>query len=220
MAFDGPQADDYENVASLNRAFLTVLRCDARSRHGLLPVSTEVLERIAELTEMQVERLAAAPFLLLSFREQDDRYWDRVLADNNDRDLFSSTGCDDLDTVVSAGLGFVWQLARQNPYVLRLFCGSSLYWCERIAEQTFFRLLDSVAAQGGVPELRHAENRELWSKLLNQGVSVRAGVRTAAHLSALQTILTRPAKLRQPAWARAARTTGRRSLRVADDAAG
>jgi hypothetical protein len=219
MAFDGPQAADYENVASLNRAFLTVLRCDARSRQGMLPVATEVLDRITELTDRQVERLAAAPFLLLSFREHDDRYWDRVLADNNDRDLFSSTGCDDLDIVVSAGLGFVWQLARQNPYVLRLFCGSSLYWCERIAELTFFRLLASVAAQGSAPVLRHAENRELWSKLLDQGVSVRAGIRTAAQLSALQTILTRSTKQRPPAWARAARSSGRRGLRVADDAA-
>jgi hypothetical protein len=219
MAFDGPQAADYENVASLNRAFLTVLRRDARSRQGMGPVSAELLERITELTDMQVERLAAAPFLLLSFREQDDRYWDRVLANNNDRDLFSSTGCDDLDTVVSAGLGFVWQLARQNPYVLRLFCGSSLYWCERIAELTFFHLLASVAAQGSVPQLRHAENHELWSKLLDQGVSVRADIRTAAQLSALQTILTRPTRERQTEWARAARTSGRRSLRVADDPA-
>ncbi len=217
MAFDGPQAADYENVASLNRAYLSVLRRDARSHLGLAHLSTELFGRLTELTERQIEYLSAAPFLLLSFREQDDRYWNKVLGDATDRDLFSVSACDDLDTVVSAGLGFVWQLARQNPYALRLFCGASLYWCERIAEQTFFHLLASVASQGSVPELRNAHDQGLWRKLLDHGVSRRVAIRKAAHLSALQTVLTRPGNPRQPNWARAARASGGPGLSVADD---
>jgi hypothetical protein len=119
--------------------------------------------------------------------------------------------------VVSAGLGFVWQLARQNPYALRLFCGASLYWCERIAEQTFYQLLTAVSAHGRVAELRNAYDHELWGKLLDQGINSRSAIRKAAHMSALQTILTRPANQRRHVWARAARSSANRSLRVADD---
>jgi hypothetical protein len=218
MAFDGPQATDYENVASLNRAYLSILRRDVRSHLGLAHLSAELVGRLTDLTERQAERLSAVPFLLLSFREQDDRYWNKVLDDAASRDLFSVTGCNDLHTVVSAGLGFVWQLARQNPYTLRLFCGSSLYWCERIAEQTFFNLLASVASQGRVPELRNAHDQALWRKLLVQGVSTKGAIRKAAHLSALQSVLTRPGNPRQPNWARAARTSVAPGLRVADGA--
>ena len=217
MTFNGPQPADYDNVASLNRAYLSVLGRDSRSHSGLAHLSTDLYGRLTELTESQIERLSAAPFLLLSFREQDDRYWNKVLDDSGGRDLFAVSACEELDTVVSAGLGFVWQLARQNPYTLRLFCGASLYWCERIAEQTFFRLLASVASQGSVPELRNAHDQKLWTKLLDHGVSRCTPIRHAAHLSAMQTVLTRPENPRQPKWARAARSSGYSGLRVADE---
>jgi hypothetical protein len=217
MAFDGPHAADYANVAALNRAYLSVLRQDSRAHQGLAHLSASLFGRITELSATQAEYLAAAPFLLLSFREYDDRYWERTLDDNNERDLFSASGSDELDMVVSAGLGFVWQLARQNPYALRLFCGASLYWCERIAEQTFYQLLIAVSAHGRVAELRHAYDHELWSKLLDQGINARVAIRKAAHMSALQTILTRPANQRRHVWARAARRSGNRGMRVADD---
>jgi hypothetical protein len=217
MAFNGPQAADYDNVASLNRAYLSVLCRDARSHAGLAHLSADLYGRLIELTAHQVERLAEAPFLLLSFREHDEHYWNKVLDESADRDLFSVSDCVDLDTVVSAGLGFVWQLARQNPYTLRLFCGASLYWCERIAEQTFYNLVTSVAAQGSIPELRNAHDQKLWHKLLIHGVSKSSVIRQAAHLSALQSVLTRPGNPRQPHWARAARTSGRTGLRVADE---
>lgn len=217
MAFDGPEKTDFDNVASLNRAYLSVLQRDSRSHTGLAHLSSELFGRITELNERQIERLAEAPFLLLSFREQDDHYWNKVFSDATERDLFSVSGSDDLDTVVSAGLGFVWQLARQNSYALRLFCGASLYWCERIAERTFYNLLASVVAQGSVPELRNAHDQDLWRKMLDIGTSTKATIRRATHLSALQSVLTRPGNPRQPVWARAARTLKRPGLRVAED---
>jgi hypothetical protein len=218
MVFDGPAAADYENVASLNRAYLSVLRQDSRAHHGLAHLSAGLYGRITELTEKQVDYLAQAPFLLLSFREHDDRYWERTFGDRRDRDLFASSGSEDLDMVVSAGLGFVWQLARQNPYALRLFCGASIYWCERICEQTFFALLSAVMAHGRVAELRHAYDHELWGKLLDQGINARAAIRRASHMSALQTVLTRPANQRRHVLARAASSSGRHALTLADDA--
>lgn len=217
MAFDGLETTDLDNVATLNKAYLSVLRRDPRSHPGLAHLSAELFGRITELNQRQIERLSEAPFLLLSFREQDDRYWNKVFSDATDRDLFSVSGSDDLDTVVSAGLGFVWQLARQNAYALRLFCGASLYWCERVADRTFYNLLASVAAQGNMPELRNAHDQDLWRKLLDIGINSKATVRRASHLSALQRVLTRPGNPRQPVWSRAARSLKSPGLRVADD---
>lgn len=218
MAFDGPEKTDFANVASLNKAYLSILQRDTRSHPGLAHLSAELFGRITELNERQIERLAEVPFLLLSFREQDDNYWNRIFSDATDRDLFSVSGSDDLDTVVSAGLGFVWQLARQNSYALRLFSGASLYWCERVAERTFYNLLASVVAQGRVPELRNAHDQDLWRKLLDIGTSTKATIRRASHLSAMQTVLTRPGNPRQPVWARAASSLKSVGLRVAEDA--
>ncbi len=76
MPFDGPQSTDYENVASLNRAYLSILCRDSRSHAGLAHLSPALYGRLTELTIAQAERLSGAPFLLMSFREQDDHLCD------------------------------------------------------------------------------------------------------------------------------------------------
>jgi len=217
MAFDGPETTDYRNVISLNRAYLTLLQRDLRCRQGLRQLSTRLADKISNLSKRQIERLAATPFLLLSFRESNDHYWSKVLDRKKGGDLFTSSGSDDLDNLVSAGLGFIWQLARQNPYALRLICGASLHWCEEIAEQTFFRLLVSVAAHGDVLQLRAAHDHELWRKLLDDGVNSENTICRAAHVSALQTVLTQPQHKKRQTWALAARNMNSPGLRVADE---
>lgn len=217
MTFSGPEAADYENVASLNRAYLSLLIRDSRAQAGLAHLAPELFGRLTELSEQQIDNLAQAPFLLLSFREHDDYYWDKALDGNRERDLFAASGSDELYTLVSAGLGFIWQLARQNPYTLRIFCGATLYWCERIADQTFVSLLGAVAALGNVPELRNAHDQALWRKLLENGTKRTARIRKAAHISAMQSVLTRPGNPRRPAWSRAACSSRDAGLRVADE---
>jgi len=217
MAFEGPETTDYRNVVSLNRAYLTLLQRDLRCRQGLRQLSTRLGEKISNLSKRQIERLAATPFLLLSFRESNDHYWSKVLDRKKGGDLFTSSGSDDLDNLVSAGLGFIWQLARQNPYALRLICGASLHWCEEIAEQTFFRLLVSVAAHGDVLQLRAAHDHELWRKLLDDGVNSERMICRAAHVSALQTVLTQSQHQKRQTWALAARSMNSPGLRVADE---
>jgi hypothetical protein len=217
MAFDGPESTDYRNVTSLNRAYLSLLQRDLRSRQGLRLLSDPLSQKITGLNKRQIERLAATPFLLLSFRESNDHYWSKVLSAAPGTDLFTSSGSDDLDTLVSAGLGFIWQLARQNPYALRLICGASLHWCEQIAEQTFFRLLVSVAAHGDILQLRAAHDHELWRKLLNDGVNRQSAISKAAHLSALQAVLTQPQHKKRQNWALAARRMNSPGLHVADE---
>jgi hypothetical protein len=217
MMFEGPESVDYRNVSALNRAYLSLLSSDRSARQSLQHLSPPLLQRITSLTRHQADRLAATPFMLLSFREQDDRLWSQIFADRRGRDLFSASVTDDYDRLRSAGLGFVWQLARQNPYTLRLICGASLHWCEQIAERTVFGLLAAAAPHADLLQLRRAHDSELWRKLLDDGICRESSIRTAAHVSALQTMLTRPADPVSRPWAVAACKTTRPGLRVAEE---
>ncbi len=217
MAFDGPAPVDYRNVRALNSAYLSLLQANRRSRQSLHQLSPALCRRITSLTRLQVDRLSATPFLLLSFRERDDDLWSQILSEKSGRDLFTRPVADDFDRLQSAGLGFVWQLARQNPYTLRLTCGATLHWCEQIAERTFFGLLAAVAPHADLLELRRGNDDDLWSKLLINGVCRETDVRTAAHVTALQTVLTRPAASVPRTWAVAACKTRHAGLRVADE---
>ena len=205
MTFDGPHLDDYQNVASLNRAFLRVLRREGLNNKRPRSLPQEPAERIAALNDNQLQRLSELPFLLIGFREQDDQYWDRLLADEPRRDLFAATASEDMRDVLSASIAFIWQMARQNPYALRLICGSTLYWSERIAEQKLVRLVATVCSHTDLPELRNICDVYMWRKLLIDGISRNRVVRRSAHLSALQTVLTRQVTAERMPRSRAAR---------------
>ena len=131
--------------------------------------------------------------------------------------LFRSSGSEPVDTLIAAALGFIWQLANRNPYSLRLVCGATLYWCERIADLTFYELLDAVRNSGDVPLLRHAHVESLWRKLLADGIHGNGKVRRAAQLSALQAVLTDAGLTHMTgAWKLAARGADAPGLRVAE----
>jgi len=216
MTFEGPAPFDYRNVSALNRAYLSLLQADRRAQQSLRGLATTLLRRITSLNRHQVERLSATPFLLLSFRERDDKLWARILSDDRGGDLFTPPVADDLDRLVSAGLGFVWQLARQNPYTLRLICGASVHWCEQLAERTFLELLAAAAPYTDLLLLRRGYDAELWRQLLGNGISREADIRTAVHVCALQTVLTRPVVEAPRSWALAASKAKSGSLRIAD----
>ncbi len=216
MAFNGPLAVDYRNVAALNLAYLSLLQGKRDAGASLRELCGAQRRRITALTRRQAQRLSATPFLLFSLRERDDHFWDRILADGDDGDLLVEPLASDLDRLRSAGLGFVWQLARQNPYTLRLTCGASLHWCERIAERTFFGLLAAASPHPDLLVIRRGEDHELWQKLLVDGISRDAAVRRAAHMGALQTVLTRTATSMPQNWSVAACKTRQPGLRVAE----
>jgi hypothetical protein len=218
MSFDGPEIRDYENVVSLNHAWLDCLKSDRAAADGLGAFPEALRERLTGLDRPEAARLSETPFLLFSFRERDMRYWDRILAPPAARDLFGPDGAGEVATLTHAALGFVWQLANRNPYALRLFCGASLYWCERIGELTFYRLLDAVRAVGDVPLLRMADNHAMWQKLLCDGLSRSAGIRHAAQYAAMQTVLTESGRAGEPEiLSRAARKLPAPAVRVAGD---
>jgi hypothetical protein len=219
MDFMGPSATDYDNVTSLNRAFLALLGRDAEIRRCLEGLRPPLADRLASLTAVQAERLATTPFLLMSFRERDDRFWEAAFAPGVSGDLFGgrSPASDECSRLVSAGLGFAWQLTKQNPYAARLICGASLHWCEQLAELTFLHLLAVAGLRTEVLTLRCATENELWTKLLQSGISREQQVRRAAHISALQSVLTR-ASMGAAAPLRAAACAAKSpSLRVADE---
>lgn len=219
MEFEGPSAVDYENVHSLNRALLALLKRDPACRRCLKALRARQAARLLGLTDQQAGRLARTPFLLFSLRERDDRFWEPVFADQGTRDLFAAppSTSDELGRLIAAGLGFVWQLAKHNPYAARLICGASLHWCEQLTERTFLHVLALAGMQPDILTLRAAADAELWDKLLGNGVSRVHAVRRAAHISALQCVLTSAAQPAASRWAAAARATQPPVLRVAED---
>jgi len=203
MDFKGPASADYANVRSLNRTFLGLLRAGGPGDAQRRKIPERLGPQIVGLTDLQIERLSGCPFLLLSFRERDADYWDRLLAEEPAGDLWCDPAGDAVERILSAGLAFLWQLARRNPYAVRLIAGASVAWCEQLASVNLIDLLQSASGRGDLLSPRFAGQEEPWSKLLGPGISSRPAMRTAAHLSVLQSMLT------------AETTTGRRRLRAA-----
>lgn len=217
MQYPGPETSDLENVLALNRAFLGLV-ARSGSPHAILqnlPGGTG--DRLAGLGPKAAERLAGAPFMMFSLRERDDVYWEALLAQGDTADLFRPAPAPDPGTgkLAAAGLGFAWQLARRNPYALRLLSGASLHWCEEIAARPLVDLLSRAASRPDIIELRCGNSVPFWDKLLDRGISGRRDVRVAAHLSAWQRILT-PEPATTGAWAAAACRSRIPSLAVAD----
>ncbi|MCK5326254.1 MAG: hypothetical protein KAJ57_09595, partial [Woeseiaceae bacterium] len=147
MEYQGPEPADLANVNALNRAFLDWLRVTgpAESLQSALPPDIRVA--LAGLDRRQLERLARVPFLLLSLREYDDTRWRSLFADRRSMDLLRplQPANEEAARLITAGLGFLWQLAKRNPYAARLVSGASLNWCEQLADCTLMELYMRVA---------------------------------------------------------------------------
>jgi hypothetical protein len=191
MDFNGPEPADLAEVRSLNVAFLDYLAGpEGQPLRQELPTSLRPV--VAALSERQVQRLAEVPFLLLTLSESDDACWGRLLQASPVRDLFAVAKSDDdpLSQIAAAALGFLWQLARKNAYATRLVSGASLNWCEQLASCTLLGVLRCAAEHQGLVGPRLAAHKVFWTRLLGAGLSSEDAVRRAAHLSALQTVLT------------------------------
>ena len=191
MEFNGPEPADLVDVRSINTAFLEYLRSTAGHRLlRKLPSRQQPL--LAALTDWQIVRLAAAPFLLLTLNEADDTAWSRILRELPVCDLFVADegGADPLGRIAAAALGFQWQLSRRNMYAARLVGGASPAWCERIAACSLVHVLHCAVRHQDQVAPRLAANEIFWSRLLGSGLSAADDVRAAAHLSALQMMLS------------------------------
>ena len=141
MDYTGPDAADFADVAALNHAFLARLRAAGSAGSRLreqLPASLRSV--VASLRDVQVERLAATPFLLLSLREQDAEYWQRLASEHTMPDLFVAED-KGTDEIAAAALSFLWHLARRNPYAVRLVAGASHDWCAMLTSITLLPII-------------------------------------------------------------------------------
>jgi hypothetical protein len=206
MDYQGPTKDDLENIAALNRSFLGAV---SDSRDAAFTVFATY-----KIDGAERRRLADAPFLLFSFREQESEYWQHLLDDDPQIDLIDAGDRPDkaVQALQTAGIGFLWQLARRNPYAVRLACGATLDWCERLAELTLVALLHRTAQRGDLLQLRFADNNDVWRRLLGTGSAASPSARRSSHHFALQVMLTRrnaQHRNRQSAAACAMRGAGR-----------
>lgn len=191
MDFFGPEPADFANVRALNHAFLLCLRAPIRGEHLRRSLPHTLQAAAKGLTDLQVERLATAPFLLLSLRERDEAYWRAFASDEPDLDLdLFRTRDRESDALGPAALSFLWQLARHNPYAARLLSGATLQWCEQLANCTLVTLLQRAASRGDLLQPRLCADGDFWRRSLGPGLSSDAKVRHAAHVTALQSLLT------------------------------
>lgn len=172
IEYPGPGRDDYANVLALNTAFL---------------------EATSELKGPQRGRLAAAPFLLFTIRENDLDWWERALADSWQGDLMAAPELSDLEIrgIQAAAIGFLWQLARRNPYAARVISGASIAWCEKLISFPLVTLLTRVGARGDLMTSRLDDQGDSAHRLLGLGTSSRQKVRHSSQLIVLQSLLTR-----------------------------
>ena len=177
MEYEGLTSDDLANVRALNRAWLDIARVGSR--------------QLSELSRRRLDRIAAAPFLLFSLREKDLGLWERLLADNAQRELFRSSAASTggLRHLQSTALAFLWALARRNPYVARLISDAPLYWCERIAAATLVQVT-AAAAQRELAAARIESDTPLYRRLMLRGGSAVRDAREYAHITMLQSLLT------------------------------
>lgn len=217
MNFFGPEAADFCNIQSMNYEFLMRLRGSSSGhewRQQMAPILRPV---IGGLSDLQVERLSATPFLLFSLREREQDYWSLLASDDPNGDLLIATDQGhESGQLAAACLGFLWQLARRNPYAVRLVSGATLNWCEQLAECTLFRLLQRMAGRSDLLRARRAGDVEFWNKLLGPGLSSERDVRKAAQLSALQSILTPGPAARYRSLRAAACSAPAPSLQITD----
>jgi hypothetical protein len=190
MDYTGPDAADFADVAALNHAFVVRLRAPGVDGERLREQLPEPLHAVVSaLRDVQVERLASSPFLLLSLRERASGYWQRLAGEQGDGDLFAEQHASP-DVIAAAALSFLWHLARRNPYAARLLAGATNDWCSMLAGNTLLRLLRQASSRVDLLQPRLAGNPAFWTRLLGPGLDSNAEVRGAAHAACLQTILT------------------------------
>ena len=175
MEYQGLSTDDVVNARALNRAWLRL--------------AADGAERFAVLDEARRTRLADAPFLLFSLRETETSLWSELLADKPQHDLFADGSPADRREFQLACLAWLWALARRNPYAARVIAGAPLQWCERIAACPLVRLLRN-AAETDLLRPRFPADSPTHRRLLQRGGSGRPAMRSAAHVAAMQAMLT------------------------------
>lgn len=181
MDYEGPTAEDLANVAALNQSYLSLVP-DAQASPGLqLPIAG-------------IARLASAPFLLFTLREDDTEYWRRLLDPSGQLELQGDhppAGDPGRDLRVAAA-GLLWDLSRRNAFTARLVSGAPQWWCDAITGLTLLDLHRRVAMRHDLVRPRFPAGAPVWERLVAAGAVAEPALRRAAQFSALHDMLTRP----------------------------
>ena len=175
MEYQGLTEDDVINVRALNHAWLTM--------------QAGGTDHFAVLDDSRRERLADAPFLLFTLRENEPQLWAALLEGGPQRELFAECPGSAQHQLQVACLAWLWDLARRNPYVTRVVAGAPLDWCERIAAYPLMHVLKN-AAEADLVRPRFRTDSPMHRRLLLRGGSALRAARSAAQLAAMQAMLT------------------------------
>jgi len=194
MDFQGPETADLANVCSLNLAFLELLRGQGGTLSGAGSGEASVCVQLAALDSARANRLAQCPFLIFTLTESPGDSWRRFFCGEEQPDLVDRlvSPPEPVARLTAATLGFLWELAKRNPYAARLVSGATLGWCEQLADSLPLRLFQFAASEPHILSPRLAAQVAFWEKLLVGGTSDEQEVRHSAQLCALQTVLTQP----------------------------
>ena len=213
MILEGPGHNDFANIRALNSEFVRII-C---ARPALSGLDDAHQRQLHSLRHRQRDWLAGAPFLLFSLYEREATRWQQLLADQPSGNLFDvAEEPGGLHELAAAAAGFLWQLSRQNPHAARMISGASPTWCDQVATATYFDLLYRVRRQRVPITARQAGGVDLWARLLGPGVSPESDVRSAAHIAALQSVLTTGSESEKSDWRLAASASRAPNLRVAE----
>jgi len=170
--YRGPGADDYANVLALNTAFIAAT---------------------TNLLGPQRGRLAAAPFLLFSLREDDAAWWEQALTDRRQTELLAPAEQSDpeLQRIQTAAMSFLWHLGQRNPYAVRIISGAPIAWCDTIAELPLVTLLHRLGARADLMQSRIESSADDGDRLMTHGTSSARQMRRASQFTVLQEMLTR-----------------------------
>lgn len=222
MDFQPPDPADLANVYALNAAFLDALRTKTAPDRLRTAVPDDLQPALASTDAKVLHRLHRCPFLLFSLAERDSVRWTRLFdrPRPSELDLIDALppAIDAPVPVILAALGFLWQLARRQPYAARVVSGASLGWCERLSGCTLIDIHRFALAETGLLGFRHGGDATFWRRLLLSATSEEKSVRQAARLAALQMLLTEAHADRYRAMAAAACALPVPPRKVADKA--
>ena len=191
MDYSGLDTADLADVRTLNVTFLDYL-ASARGARLRSALPSRLQPAVQAMSQRHVQRLATAPFLLASCREHEIDLWRFDSDQPQTEDLFLQSGdsARASSQIASATLTFLWQLSRRDSYAARMVSGAPLGWCEQLANSSLFQVLQRANSEPTLISPRRADDAAFWHRLLGAGLSSNTEICRAAHLSALQTVLT------------------------------
>ncbi|MEO1244793.1 MAG: hypothetical protein AAFX56_03830 [Pseudomonadota bacterium] len=182
MEYPGVTQHELANARVLNRAFLDCVTAAATPR----ALSAGLREQLRSLDSRQRTRLSRAPFLLFHLN-----YSALTGEPRQEGDLLAETRLmpEREWRVVSATLGLLWTLCRDNRHAARFLSGASAGWCERAANACLLNLLDEAAGFDSLLVPRCQDEEPFWQTLLAACRSTRLAELRAVRFSAMQRLL-------------------------------